>query len=87
MAAGVFNTMRLTSESVAVTVLGVLLATITQARLAATYGADTADDVTAQLLQGEINCPARGRDFPVGGQLISLVARSGGGAPGCGLGG
>ncbi|WP_344311764.1 MFS transporter [Fodinicola feengrottensis] len=55
MAAGVFNTMRLGGEAVAIAVLGSLLAGVTQARLTGSLGADRASAVTARLLQGDMS--------------------------------
>lgn len=55
MAAGVFNTMRLTGESVSIAVLGALLTAVTQADLAGTFGTTTAGNVAAQALQGNMN--------------------------------
>ncbi|WP_067975126.1 MFS transporter [Nocardiopsis trehalosi] len=54
MAAGMFNTMRLAGEAIAVALLGSLLAAVTQARLADTAGAD-AQAATARLLQGDMD--------------------------------
>jgi len=54
MAAGVFNTMRLGGESIAIAILGSLLTAVTQARLAGPLGDDVAGAVTAALLQGDM---------------------------------
>ena len=54
MAAGVFNTMRLGGESIAIAVLGSLLAAVTQAHLTDSLGSGTASGVTAKLLQGDM---------------------------------
>ncbi|MFC3995908.1 MFS transporter [Nocardiopsis sediminis] len=54
MAAGIFNTMRLAGEAIAVALLGSLLAAITQSRLAETAG-DAAQGSTARLLQGDMD--------------------------------
>jgi len=54
MAAGVFNTMRLGGEAVAVAVLGSLLTAVTQAHLADAVGSERARAVTARLLQGDM---------------------------------
>lgn len=54
MAAGVFNTMRLSGEAVAIAALGSLLTAVTQSRLADAFGPDTASTVTARLLQGDM---------------------------------
>lgn len=55
MAAGVFNTMRLTGEVVAISVLGALLAAVTQGRVAEVVGSDSAAGVTGGLLEGDMN--------------------------------
>jgi MFS family permease len=55
MAAGVFNTMRLTGESVSIAVLGALLAAVTEAGLSGQFGTTTATNVTAQALQGNMS--------------------------------
>ncbi len=60
MAAGVFNTMRLGGESVAVAVLGSLLTAITLAHLTSGLGAATARSVTTQVLQGNMPGDATG---------------------------
>ncbi|MCP2341908.1 MFS transporter [Actinomadura rupiterrae] len=57
MAAGVFNTARITGEVVAVAVLGALLTTLTRADLASRYGAGIASDATSRLLQGDMTPP------------------------------
>lgn len=54
MAAGVFNTMRLGGESIAIAILGSLLTAVTQARLAGSMGDGVASAVTASLLQGDM---------------------------------
>ncbi|PRX90909.1 MFS transporter [Allonocardiopsis opalescens] len=54
MAAGMFNTMRLTGEAVSIAVLGAILATVTQQRLAAGEFAAAAPAMTADLLQGDM---------------------------------
>ncbi|WP_246257098.1 MFS transporter [Amycolatopsis anabasis] len=54
MAAGVFNTMRLGGESVAIAVLGSLLTAVTQSQLTDSLGRDTAGAVTARVLQGDM---------------------------------
>ncbi len=54
MAAGVFNTMRLGGESVAIAVLGSLLTAVTQAKLGDTLSEEKAGPVTAKLLQGDM---------------------------------
>ncbi|RCV48317.1 MFS transporter [Marinitenerispora sediminis] len=53
MAAGMFNTMRLTGEAVAIALLGALLAAVTQSRLTETMGSG-AQAATARLLQGDM---------------------------------
>jgi hypothetical protein len=54
MAAGVFNTARLTGEAVAIAALGAVLTAVTQARLARTVGSDSAAAATGRLLQGDL---------------------------------
>lgn len=55
MAAGVFNTMRLTGEAIAIAALGAVLTAVTQARLTDSVGTGQASDITAKLLQGDMN--------------------------------
>jgi MFS family permease len=55
MAAGVFNTARLTGEAVAIAVVGAILAAVTQSDLAATVGASSATSATSRLLQGDMD--------------------------------
>ncbi|MEV4254311.1 MFS transporter, partial [Spirillospora sp. NPDC049652] len=59
MAAGVFNTARISGEVVAVAVLGALLTTFTRAGLAGRYGESAASAATSRLLQGD-GTPPRG---------------------------
>ncbi|MFC4911365.1 MFS transporter [Actinomadura gamaensis] len=58
MAAGLFNTARITGEVVAVAVLGALLSTLTRAGLAGRYGSRTASEATSRLLQGDMTPPS-----------------------------
>ncbi|MDT7620109.1 MAG: hypothetical protein QOF99_1010 [Pseudonocardiales bacterium] len=55
MAAGVFNTARLTGEAVAIAAVGAVLAAVTQSHLAGTVGVSSAAPATARLLQGDMN--------------------------------
>jgi MFS family permease len=55
MAAGVFNTMRLAGEAMSIAILGALLTAITQSRLTSTFGSDSAGNIAAKLLQGDMN--------------------------------
>lgn len=55
MAAGVFNTMRLGGEAVAIAVLGSILAGVTQSRLADSFGDGAASGVATNLLQGNMD--------------------------------
>ncbi|MEV5574015.1 MFS transporter [Spirillospora sp. NPDC052269] len=57
MAAGVFNTARISGEVIAVAVLGALLTTFTRSDLAGRYGDRTASDATSRLLQGDMTPP------------------------------
>lgn len=54
MAAGIFNTARLTGEAVAIAGLGATLTAVTQARLAGSVTSDTASSATGRLLQGDM---------------------------------
>lgn len=60
MAAGIFNTMRLTGEAIAIAALGAVLTAVTQTRLAETLGADRASHLTGKLLQGDMPADAPG---------------------------
>ncbi|MFC5183107.1 MFS transporter [Actinomadura harenae] len=57
MAAGLFNTFRISGEVVAVTVLGALLTTLTRSGLAGRYGDGAASAATSRLLQGDMTPP------------------------------
>jgi MFS family permease len=80
MASGVFNTVRLTGESIAIAVLGALLAAVTEARLTGTLGGDTAHAVTAQLLQGDMTAAVRAVPGTSAGGAASAAAAAAGGA-------
>ncbi|WP_433224057.1 MFS transporter [Microtetraspora malaysiensis] len=54
MAAGLFNTARITGEVVAIAVLGAVLSTLTQASLTVRYGTADATRATSRLLQGDM---------------------------------
>ncbi|MGW5265427.1 MFS transporter [Microbispora sp. NPDC004025] len=54
MAAGLFNTARITGEVVAIAVLGTVLSTLTRASLTGRYGEARAALATSRLLQGDI---------------------------------
>nr|BFE99336.1 hypothetical protein GCM10020241_10120 [Streptoalloteichus tenebrarius] len=54
MAAGLFNTVRITGEVVALAVLGALITTLTRTDLAARYGEPVAASATSRLLQGDM---------------------------------
>lgn len=54
MAAGLFNTARITGEVVAIAVLGAVLSALTQASLTGPYGEARAARATSRLLQGDI---------------------------------
>ncbi|MFC6880774.1 MULTISPECIES: MFS transporter [Actinomadura] len=54
MAAGLFNTVRITGEVIAISVLGALLSALTRANLTARYGTTAAAAATAHLLQGDM---------------------------------
>ncbi|HEY3684962.1 MAG TPA: MFS transporter [Streptosporangiaceae bacterium] len=52
MAAGVFNTVRITGEVVAIAALGAVISALTHTALATRYGTPTATKATTNLLQG-----------------------------------
>ncbi|MEU6427757.1 MFS transporter [Microbispora sp. NPDC046973] len=54
MAAGLFNTARITGEVVAIAVLGAVLSALTRASLTGRYGEARAARATSRLLQGDI---------------------------------
>ncbi|TDQ48478.1 MFS transporter [Actinorugispora endophytica] len=54
MAAGMFNTMRLTGEAVSIAVIGAVLATVTRSGLAGELGGGDAQAMTDRLLQGDM---------------------------------
>ncbi|GAA1594700.1 hypothetical protein GCM10009678_90970 [Actinomadura kijaniata] len=60
MAAGLFNTARITGEVVALSLLGASPFTLTRARLAERYGDDTAARAASDLLRGDMAGAARG---------------------------
>ncbi|WP_214412611.1 MFS transporter [Sphaerisporangium fuscum] len=69
MAAGLFNTFRITGEVVAIALLGALLSAVTQARLAGRYGPDAAPAATSALVQGDM----REASVLLGGQAPHAV--------------
>jgi MFS family permease len=64
MAAGLFNTARLTGEAVAVAVTGAVLAAVTRADLAARVDGGRAAGATGRLLQGDMAGALRGLGRP-----------------------
>jgi len=72
MAAGMFNTMRVTGESVAIAALGAVLTATTQSRLGDVLGGEAAGRATSRLLQGDMSGAAA--SAPGGGPVDFVQA-------------
>lgn len=81
MAAGMFNTMRLASEAIAIAGMGSLLVTLTQGRISAGLGEFDANDTTAadlanRVTQGDVDAAVEAVPAGQSGEFTDLLAGS-----------